>query len=605
MILPGSYNEVIYGAIQFIWTTIAIFLLSRIYYSSLDKKSRFIARIFSIALIPWTITLILWKIMLPMIYNGSMAYYVSGFGFLICYGIIVFGLLKLEKFGDRHPDSPEDQMIMIAGALAIIGMLMAVLWNIRPDNPHLLDVLILAGYLIGDVTILCLCVKLAYRNMREDSSYIILTIGVFVLVNLIGDILFELRWLLPVKYVLSYKVQFVINVIYNVSLVFLAIALLLYNAKIKNKSLDKMHRMLDDTRLFVGDVIKQSPDAMCVCDVKGNVVTLNDPFFKIFNVERSYIMHSFNLFEHLNELDGYHLDVRGIMQGEALVVPQVKICSQIHGDRPIYLSIKLFPTSGSDGKISNYVVIFEDITDKVQTNEALKDAKNQAELYVDLMGHDINNINQAALGYLEMAMDKLKSEGTLDKNNINLIAKPYDALTHSSRLIENVRKIRREKSGVYLSEIIDVGKMLEEVKEQYSSIAGREIIINYRMNFRCYVKANELLRDVFMNIVGNAIKHSTGSVTINMLLDKVEENGSAYCTVTIDDNGPGIPDELKRTLFDRLISNNARLNGKGLGLCLTKILIDDFKGKFIVEDRVPGDYTKGARFVVMIPAVEV
>jgi signal transduction histidine kinase len=41
----------------------------------------------------------------------------------------------------------------------------------------------------------------------------------------------------------------------------------------------------------------------------------------------------------------------------------------------------------------------------------------------------------------------------------------------------------------------------------------------------------------------------------------------------------------------------------GLGLYLVKSLVDDFHGTVRVEDRVPGDHSKGARFVVLLPAV--
>ena len=46
-----------------------------------------------------------------------------------------------------------------------------------------------------------------------------------------------------------------------------------------------------------------------------------------------------------------------------------------------------------------------DITERKQAEAALQDAKQQAELYLDLMGHDINNMNQIALGSLELAED--------------------------------------------------------------------------------------------------------------------------------------------------------------------------------------------------------
>jgi signal transduction histidine kinase len=44
------------------------------------------------------------------------------------------------------------------------------------------------------------------------------------------------------------------------------------------------------------------------------------------------------------------------------------------------------------------------------------------------------------------------------------------------------------------------------------------------------------------------------------------------------------------------------VTGKGLGLYLVRTLVHDFQGMIWVEDGVPGDPTKGARFVVMLPA---
>jgi nitrogen-specific signal transduction histidine kinase len=80
--------------------------------------------------------------------------------------------------------------------------------------------------------------------------------------------------------------------------------------------------------------------------------------------------------------------------------------------------------------------------------------------------------------------------------------------------------------------------------------------------------------------------------------------GIKYCRVAVEDDGPGIPDTLKNTLFDRLSLTTTRARGKGFGLCLIKMLVDDYHGKFWVEDRIKGDHTNGARFVVMLPSVE-
>jgi PAS domain S-box-containing protein len=252
------------------------------------------------------------------------------------------------------------------------------------------------------------------------------------------------------------------------------------------------------------------------------------------------------------------------------------------------------------GKIKWIYGISQDITERKQAEENQKDAKQRAELYLDLMGHDINNINQVAMGYLELANDRLK----LSDEEKELISTPLDALKSSSRLIENVRKLQHSKEGNLKTEIIDIGNVLSGVREEYLRTSDDGIVIRYEQKAGCNVLANSLIRDVFSNLIGNAIKHSESRtpIEIDIRQDTTVENGKEYCRVAIEDNGPGVPDPLKKKLFHRFQRGDTQAHGKGLGLYLVRTLVEDYHGRAWVEDRVPGDHTKGARFVIMLPA---
>lgn len=244
-----------------------------------------------------------------------------------------------------------------------------------------------------------------------------------------------------------------------------------------------------------------------------------------------------------------------------------------------------------------------EVAERELAESLLADTKNRAELYLDLMGHDINNLNQIAIGYLEMAIDTIRQGGRIDESNLMLLEKPMETLQTTSRLISNVKKIKAAREGRYKSLKVNVGEMLEKVKGQYSGIPSRDITINYVQETNCYVIANELLMDVFLNIVGNAIKHSTGPLTVDIRLSNTEKEKN-YCMVTIEDNGPGMTDQMKKNILDPACLSRTKAAGKGLGLCLTRMLIDDFHGKIWAEDRIPGDYTKGVKFVILLPTVE-
>ncbi|HEY3272840.1 MAG TPA: PAS domain S-box protein [Methanocella sp.] len=269
-------------------------------------------------------------------------------------------------------------------------------------------------------------------------------------------------------------------------------------------------------------------------------------------------------------------------------------------ERIIRAQAKVVP--GPDGKAYRMHGTMHDVTERRQWEEALKQAKAQVELYMDLMGHDINNMNQVALNSLEFARDAILSEGRLESSSLIFLDKPIETLHNSSVLIENVHKLRNLYLGRYKPETIDLGRLLAGVRDEYAGVPGRDTTLSLSAVPGCEVVANALLRDVFSNIVGNAIRHSAGPVKVRIALDRITAGDSDYFRVAIEDDGPGIPDWKKWLIFERL--KQGQTNGKGFGLYMVKTLVHHFHGEVSVEDRVMGDHTKGSRFVVLLPAVD-
>lgn len=257
------------------------------------------------------------------------------------------------------------------------------------------------------------------------------------------------------------------------------------------------------------------------------------------------------------------------------------------------------PILDEEGYFYGSVSMLTDITERKRIEEELKDAKAQSELYLDLMGHDIRNLAQIGMGYLELALESEDPGETKE-----LISKPLGALEDMAQIIDNVRKLRDTQPGVVRSKTIDLCEILSRLQSQYSRDDKRSITITLETLPDCNAYANELVADVFTNLINNAIKHSYPErpLTISIKVDRIKEKEVDYLRCSVEDNGPGISNWIKDRIFVRFQRGDTKAHGKGLGLHIARTLVEGYGGKIWVEDRVPGDYTQGARFVVVLPA---
>lgn len=223
---------------------------------------------------------------------------------------------------------------------------------------------------------------------------------------------------------------------------------------------------------------------------------------------------------------------------------------------------------------------------------------DQLKLYVDIMSHDINNMNQSATGFLELA----KSDPGTPEHVKGILDRALISINSSSRLIEKVSALRNISRKEDSLKKIDLNGLLVGCIQSIASSAMKEVVINYTPRPRVYVIANELLREVFLNIMENSIKYSDKSVTINIGVDCDRSDGIMNYRVIIEDNGPGISDKYKATIFQKFCRGGIDVSGKGLGLYIVRSILELYGGRIKLEDRVPGNWTKGVKFIIYLPA---
>ena len=114
------------------------------------------------------------------------------------------------------------------------------------------------------------------------------------------------------------------------------------------------------------------------------------------------------------------------------------------------------------------------------------------------------------------------------------------------------------------------------------------------------VIAEDLIEEIFVNLFSNSVKYTDSpEVKIDVLIRDYFIGEVKYWMITVSDHGKGIPDLMKKDLFERFYS---KAKGSGLGLSIVKTLVERYKGKIWVGDRIYEDYSKGTSFGMIFPA---
>jgi signal transduction histidine kinase len=212
-------------------------------------------------------------------------------------------------------------------------------------------------------------------------------------------------------------------------------------------------------------------------------------------------------------------------------------------------------------------------------------ANEEANLYLDIITHDINNVNTGALALTELLMQKIPER---EKSfPMRLIA----CINQSIEIIGNVSTIRRLHERREAIRPVDLDAVIKNEIQHFNTTR-----IAYA-GTRARVLADTLMGQIFTNLIGNSVKFGGTNAQIEI---EVEE-ADGMVEVIVSDNGPGVPDTMKPIIFDRFRKGRSIKTGKGLGLFISRMLVEIYGGKIWVDDRVPGHPKKGAAMHFTLP----
>ncbi len=282
--------------------------------------------------------------------------------------------------------------------------------------------------------------------------------------------------------------------------------------------------------------------------------------------------------------------------GSYLTDPIHRIATAAQEYRPGMDLSQYLPYDRED-ELGHLARAFRDMSDRLtKAREKILGEKTRADLYVDVMGHDINNLNQVVLSNLDLA----QQTGSLNDQQREFVEGAKRAVGDSAAIIGDVKAIQAVTAGPRELKIVDLNDMIAEcIKEAQGPKKGL-ISIRYTPREGPVVNAVQDIDRAVCNVIEEAIRNARTAVDIEA--GEASADGKRTYVVGVADDGPGIRDDAKRTLFARFQHDAPVPPGKDLGLYVAKVLVEASGGSISVADRVPGDHTKGTRVVITLPA---
>jgi signal transduction histidine kinase len=182
-----------------------------------------------------------------------------------------------------------------------------------------------------------------------------------------------------------------------------------------------------------------------------------------------------------------------------------------------------------------------------------------------------------------------------------------DQISRGSKLVSSIRKLSKVELIERKLEKVNISKTLKKaIKFTKESYPEKEIIIEEsHQDEDYYTYGNQFLVDVFENILINAVKYNERNpVKININLSQINKNDKNFIKIEFQDNGWGISDSMKKILFKNPIKNKTVTKGMGLGLMLSKKILNIYNGEISVEDRIKGTPEQGSNFIINLPLIK-
>lgn len=209
------------------------------------------------------------------------------------------------------------------------------------------------------------------------------------------------------------------------------------------------------------------------------------------------------------------------------------------------------------------------------------------------VAHELNTPLSVLLGSIEKLTESTDDALALDRL-ARMLRVTQRIKKISEGLVDFSRTRKHEMEAVPMQPLIAEAWGLVAIDEKASDVQFTNIV-----DAADIVTGNpDRLMQVFVNLLRNALYavHSNGKIVVRSR--RFTRNGQAWISVSVDDDGPGIPPDVLPNIFEAFVSSRLDARGTGLGLTVAEGIVDQHGGTITASNRVAG----GACLEVTLPA---
>ena len=266
--------------------------------------------------------------------------------------------------------------------------------------------------------------------------------------------------------------------------------------------------------------------------------------------------------------------------------------------------INISPIKDSEERITHFVAVKIDITEKKKGEEEINKAKELAEQankakseFLASMSHEIRTPMNAILGFAELLSLKITDE--MQSSYLDSIRSSGKTLLNLINDVLDLSKIDAGRMNVNI-DFFDPFHLFKDIEYMFSLKAqekGLDFKVEVDMNLPVSIETDEIrLRQILINLIGNAVKFTEkGFVKVSSKCIRsysIDNDQFIDFRIDIADSGIGISEQFRDIMFTPFTQqegqDNKRYGGTGLGLTITRRLVQLLNATLTVESK-PGN----------------